>query len=73
MHPEIIQDKPGSCPKCGMHLVPVKSQKDSAPDQQKSELEHHEHHEVEHQPHDHEHQQNDHNHSHEKDVQKIIK
>ncbi len=72
MHPEIIQDKPGSCPKCGMHLVPVKSQKDSAPDQQKSELEHHEHHEVEHQPHDHEHQQNDHNHSHEKDVQKII-
>jgi len=26
MHPEIVQDKPGSCPKCGMNLVPVKSE-----------------------------------------------
>ncbi|MEP6796138.1 MAG: copper-translocating P-type ATPase [Saprospiraceae bacterium] len=25
MHPEISQDKPGSCPKCGMNLVPVTS------------------------------------------------
>jgi len=24
MHPEIVQDKPGKCPKCGMNLVPVK-------------------------------------------------
>lgn len=24
MHPEIIQDKPGNCPKCGMNLIPVK-------------------------------------------------
>ncbi len=23
MHPEIVQDGPGSCPKCGMALVPV--------------------------------------------------
>jgi len=23
MHPEIVQDEPGSCPKCGMTLVPV--------------------------------------------------
>ena len=26
MHPEIIQDKPGNCPKCGMNLVPVNKQ-----------------------------------------------
>jgi len=25
MHPEIIADKPGSCPKCEMDLVPMKS------------------------------------------------
>jgi len=23
MHPEIVQDRPGSCPKCGMALVPM--------------------------------------------------
>ncbi|HTC00477.1 MAG TPA: heavy metal-binding domain-containing protein [Ferruginibacter sp.] len=25
MHPEVISDKPGKCPKCGMDLVEVKS------------------------------------------------
>lgn len=26
MHPEVIKDAPGQCPKCGMNLVPVKQQ-----------------------------------------------
>ena len=25
MHPEVISDKPGKCPKCGMKLVKVKA------------------------------------------------
>lgn len=24
MHPEVISDTPGHCPKCGMELVPIK-------------------------------------------------
>ena len=23
MHPEVVSDEPGDCPKCGMHLVPM--------------------------------------------------
>lgn len=30
MHPEIVQDKPGNCPICGMNLVPVKNEADKS-------------------------------------------
>lgn len=29
MHPEVVSDKPGKCPKCGMNLVEKKADKDS--------------------------------------------
>jgi Heavy metal binding domain len=27
MHPEVVMDKPGKCPKCGMTLVKMKTKK----------------------------------------------
>ena len=27
MHPEVVSDSPGQCPKCGMNLVPMKDKK----------------------------------------------
>ena len=27
MHPEVVRDKPGKCPKCGMNLVKMKNPK----------------------------------------------
>ena len=27
MHPQIVQDKPGDCPICGMKLVPMEKEK----------------------------------------------
>ena len=35
MHPEIIIDHPGHCPKCGMKLVPVEEKKRSTPNVQR--------------------------------------
>jgi Heavy metal binding domain len=46
MHPEIIADRPGKCPKCGMDLVPLKSESAPSPG--------HPHHLASPQPHEHE-------------------
>ncbi len=34
MHPEVISDKPGTCPKCGMELVRTKKEKTQSKSQQ---------------------------------------
>lgn len=31
MHPEVVMDKPGKCPKCGMALVKMKNKKAAKP------------------------------------------
>jgi hypothetical protein len=36
MHPEVITDRPGNCPKCGMKLVPVTEKKGSTLNSDKS-------------------------------------
>ncbi len=36
MHPEVVMDHPGNCPKCGMQLVPLKKDKRPTPNVQRS-------------------------------------
>src|SRR5438067_10230309 len=36
MHPEVITDHPGNCPKCGMKLVPLKEKKRGTSNVQRS-------------------------------------
>lgn len=43
MHPEVVKDAPGKCPKCGMDLVPLSNSKG-----EHAEHQHHVQHENEH-------------------------
>src|SRR5258708_3426375 len=36
MHPEVITDHPGNCPKCGMKLVPIREKKPGTSNVQRS-------------------------------------
>jgi len=36
MHPEVVMDHPGNCPKCGMKLVPLKQKKRRTPNSDES-------------------------------------
>ncbi len=43
MHPEVVTEQPGNCPKCGMKLVPERDQKRSTPNAQRSTSNHQSH------------------------------
>ena len=55
MHPEIVRDGPGSCPKCGMDLVVREDAEDEGDSEESSGHDHEHHHDHQHH-HDHEHQ-----------------
>jgi hypothetical protein len=48
MHPEVVMDHPGKCPKCGIELVPVKESDRSTPNAQRSLSQHARHPKHEH-------------------------
>ncbi len=60
MHPEVVQNEPGSCPKCGMDLV-AREAGEPAPEHDHD----HGHDHREHRHHEHEHQHHDHAQQHE--------
>ena len=62
MHPEVVQDEPGSCPKCGMDLV-AREAGESAPEHG-HDHEHEQHHDHGHKHHGHEHHGHEHCHDH---------
>ena len=46
MHPDVVSDKPGQCPKCGMDLIEVKVEHTNhhSPSTSRSKGEHYNHH-----------------------------
>ncbi|WP_227662954.1 heavy metal-binding domain-containing protein [Marinobacter daqiaonensis] len=70
MHPEIVRDEPGSCPKCGMDLVAREDMEDDGGGEEApghgNDHEHQHHHDhSDYDEHDHEHHQDDgHEHGH---------
>jgi hypothetical protein len=52
MHPEVITDHPGNCPKCGMKLVPINRSEHSTLNSQLSTANHQSHEMHEHRPSD---------------------
>jgi hypothetical protein len=49
MHPEVVMDHPGNCPKCGMKLVPVKQGKRRTPNAERPTPNHQSHETHQHQ------------------------
>jgi hypothetical protein len=50
MHPEVVTDYPGKCPKCGMTLVPLKPKSKSATSNE-ADMHHHDHDMMDHEAH----------------------
>lgn len=44
MHPEVVQQTPGTCPKCGMQLVPDAPAPQAEPAAEGMQHQHHQHH-----------------------------
>jgi hypothetical protein len=50
MHPEVVTDYPGKCPKCGMTLVPLKPKR-KPPTSNEADMHHHDHDMMNHEAH----------------------
>jgi FtsP/CotA-like multicopper oxidase with cupredoxin domain len=65
MHPDIVSEEPGHCPKCGMKLLPAALAGDGGDHGHHEHHDHgHEEHEHGHEEHEHGHEEHDHGHEH---------